>query len=41
MSGATKYSITFSAKDFPKLHGQENYQIWANAWEVAFSMMEV
>ena len=41
MSSATKDPITFQAKDFPKLHGQENYQIWANAWEVAFTMMEV
>ena len=41
MTSATKDPITFQAKDFPKLHGQENYQIWANAWEVAFTMMEV
>jgi len=36
-----KSGFNISVKDYPKLHGQENYQTWADAWEVAFDILEL
>jgi hypothetical protein len=38
---STPSYFTMSVKDYPKLHGQEDYRTWANAWEVAFSVLEL
>src|SRR5437588_11236394 len=34
----TSRGITLSVKDYPKLHGQSDYQDWAKAWEIAFKV---
>ena len=34
----TTRGITLSVKDYPKLHGQSDYQDWAKAWEIAFKV---
>ena len=36
-----KSGFNISVKECPKLHGQENYQTWADAWEVAFDILEL
>src|SRR5437588_113222 len=34
----TSHGFTLSVKDYPKLHGQSDYQDWAKAWEIAFKV---
>jgi hypothetical protein len=37
----SRAGFSISVKDYPKLHGQDNYQTWANAWEVAFNVLDL
>jgi hypothetical protein len=38
-NSSTPSGFSMSVKDYPKLHGQEDYRTWANAWEVAFNVL--